>query len=147
MKVVNGLSATDKLKLDFWMAFADYAFEQPEFSSVFSKRKAQAQHWYSLRLGSSRYHLDLTVNTQKNVIGAEIYIPDNKETFEAFKASKREIESEIGQTLEWIEAKKACRILVTTSGNIKKGSENWKAIFNWYMNMALKLRDIVVIYG
>ncbi len=147
MKTANGLSATDKLKLDFWMAFADYAFDQPAFRTVFSKRKAQPQHWYSLALGSSRYYLDLLVNTQKNTIGAEIYIPDSKELFDQFKASKQEIEQMAGQKLEWIEAKKACRILITTSGTIKKSDATWTKRFDWYIETALKLREIVLAFG
>ena len=30
----------------------------------FSKRKPRPQHWYSLAVGNSNYHINLTVNTQ-----------------------------------------------------------------------------------
>ena len=44
--------------------------------------------------------------------------------------------------LEWIEATKACRILATHAGDIKKGTETWNELFDWYMSAALKMRSI-----
>ena len=109
---------------------------------MFKVRKAQAQHWYDLSLGSSAYHLGLSVNTQKKRIGAEIYINDDKELFAKFKKSYKEIEEIFGSKLEWIEASKACRILGTTSGDIKKGTDTWPAIFDWFLDAAIKMRTI-----
>ena len=96
--------------MEFWQAFADYAFSDSKFSEHFKKRKAQPQHWYDLALGKSDYHLGLTVNTQKKRIGVEIYINEDKNIFSNFKEQKEEIEKYFGAELEWIEASKACRI-------------------------------------
>ena len=66
MKAAEGLSDTQKLQLDFWQAFADYAFTKETFKQQFSRRKPQPQHWYDLSVGSSALHISLTANTQKN---------------------------------------------------------------------------------
>jgi len=71
VKAVEGVSDTKKLQAEFWQAFAEYAFAKDAFAQQFKKRKAQPQHWYSLALGSSAYHLSFTVNTQKKLIGVE----------------------------------------------------------------------------
>ena len=142
VKAAEGLSDTKKLQLEFWQAFSDYAFAKKEFASMFKVRKAQAQHWYDLSLGSSAYHLGLTVNTQKKRIGAEIYINDDKELFAKFKESAKEIEEIFGSRLEWIEASKATRILGMTTGDIKKGTDSWPMLFEWFMDAAIKMRTI-----
>lgn len=146
MKAVEGLSDTKKLQLEFWQAFNDYAFGKPEFKSVFSKRKPQPQHWYDLSVGSSTYHLGLTVNTQKKRIGAEIYVNDDKLAFEKFKSQKDLIEAELGVQLDWRVATKDCRILALNNGDIKKGESAWPEYYDWYCSMALKLRDILKKY-
>lgn len=146
VKASEGLSDTKKLQLEFWEAFSNYAFAKKDFASIFKARKAQAQHWYTLSLGSSAYHLSLTVNTQKKRIGAEIYIDDDKELFAKFKESSKEIEAVFGSKLEWIEASKACRILGMTSGDIKKGTDAWSTMFNWFMEAAIKMRTISQLY-
>ena len=146
MKAVEGLSDTKKLQLEFWQAFNDYAFGKPEFKNVFSKRKPQPQHWYDLSVGSSTYHLGLTVNTQKKRIGAEIYVNDDKLAFEKFKSQKDLIEADLGVQLDWRVATKDCRILALNNGDIKKGEAAWPEYYDWYCSMALKLREVLKKY-
>lgn len=146
VKAVEGISDTKKLQVEFWQAFNEYVFTKKEFAQYFKPRKAQAQHWYDLSLGKSAYHLGFTVNTQKNRIGTEIYINDDKDLFARFKEHKSEIEEFFGSKLEWKEASKACRILALYSGDIKKGVDTWPTLFNWYMESALKMRAITKKY-
>lgn len=68
VKAVEGVSDTKKLQMEFWQAFADYAFANTDFAQQFKKRKAQPQHWYDLALGRSVYRLGFTVNTQKSAL-------------------------------------------------------------------------------
>ncbi|MDD4599851.1 MAG: DUF4268 domain-containing protein [Negativicutes bacterium] len=147
MKTIEGLSDTKKLQLEFWQAFIDYAFKKEDFNSEFSKRKPQPQHWYDLGVGSSIYHINFTVNTQKNRIGTEIYISNDKDKFKKFVDCKEEIESALGLKLEWREAKKDCRILASYSGDIKTGTEAWPAYFDWMCKMALKFKAVIGKYG
>jgi hypothetical protein len=143
MKTSEGLSDTKKLQLDFWQSFVEYAYAKPEFSAVFSKRKAQPQHWYDVSLGKSAYHCDLTVDTQKKRLGCGIYIAEDKSIFEKFKAQKAEIEEAYGGKLDWTEATKACRIIGRSSGDIKNGREAWPEMFDWFIASALKIKKIV----
>lgn len=143
VKAAEGVSDTKKNQLEFWQAFADYAFTNHEFAGKFKTRKALAQHGYTLTLGKSAYHLSLTVNTQKKRIGAEIYISDDKALFAKFKESKEGIEEIFGEKLEWIEASKACRILGTKAGDIKKGTDSWNEMFDWFIQASIKMRKIV----
>ncbi|MBQ8371825.1 MAG: DUF4268 domain-containing protein [Clostridia bacterium] len=147
MKVVEGLSALQKLQLDFWQAFNEHAFVKPEFKKVFSQRKPSPQHWYSVSIGRSTYHISFTVNTQKKRLGAEIYFSGDKDAYGRFLEHKEEIEEELSMPVEWREANKDCRILVLTNGDIKKGTDAWNGYFDWFCDMGIKLRDIALKYG
>lgn len=147
MKVVEGLSALQKLQLDFWQAFNEHAFVNSEFKKVFSQRKPSPQHWYSVSIGRSTYHISFTVNTQKKRLGAEIYFSGDKDAYGRFMEHSEEIERELSMPVEWREANKDCRILVLTNGDIKKGTDAWNEYFDWFCKMGIKLRDIALKYG
>ena len=147
VKASVGLSDTQALQLEFWQGFNDYAFEKTDFRKSFSKRKAQPQNWYSFSIGSSVVELEISVNTQKKLLSAAIYIHGDMDTFEKFVAHKAEIEAEMGMPLNWITATKDCRIQARRDGDIKTDSAAWTAYFDWYCDMVCKLRYIVSQYN
>lgn len=142
MKNVDSLSETKQLQLHFWQQLSEYIKSNDSYAKEFTPRKAQPQHWYDLSIGSSSYHIGLTVNTQKNRLGAEIYIPDDKDKFNMFKEHAQEIEKLIGEKVEWREATKATRIITLHSCDISK-EEQWDDAFNWLMDKALVFKRIV----
>ena len=147
MKVVDGLSDAQKLYLEYWQAFTDYAYSKSEFKGTFSQRKALAQMWYSLSIGSSVCSMNLTVSTKKSRIGAEIYIHNDKAVYTRFLDHKDEIEKELEISLDWVSAAKDCRIAAVRTANIKANSATWPECFDWYCEMAIKLRKIATKYG
>ena len=142
MKNVDSLSETKQLQLHFWQQLSEYIKSNDSYAKEFTPRKAQPQHWYDLSVGSSSYHIGLTVNTQKNRLGAEIYIPDDKDKFAMFKEHAQEIEKLIEEKVEWREATKATRIITLHSCDISK-EEQWDDAFNWLMDKALIFKRIV----
>ena len=143
IKAAEGLSETQKLQLEFWQTFNEYAFSKTEFSSAFSRRKAQPQHWYDLSVGSSEYHIGLTANTQKKRLGVEIYINDNKELFAKFQTQKEAIAEFLGMQVEWRDANKASRILTLSNGDIMKGASAWNPLFDWFIETAIKFKAMI----
>jgi hypothetical protein len=99
-----------------------------------------------LSIGSSAYHVGLTINTQKQNIGTEIYINDDKELFERFKMHKDEISTMLNSEVEWREAKKACRIFITTNINPKK-RDCWPKAYNWFLEKAIIYKEIASKFG
>lgn len=147
MKVVEGLSDSQKLYLEYWQAFCDHAFAKPEFKKTFSQRKPLAQTWYSFGIGSSAFHLNATVSVQKSRLGAEIYVRNDKDVYAKFFENKEEIEREFGEKLEWVAAAKDCRIYASRKCDIRKDSGAWSECFDWYCEMLIKLRKIATKYG
>ncbi len=146
MKTLDGLNDTDKLKLEFWQEFVETMKSNTLFLNNFSARKPQAHHWYDISLGSSAYHLGLTINTQKNRIASEIYINDDKELFHKFRESETEIREVLKSDVEWREANKACRIMVSRPF-IVKDKTKWPEAFDWFLQKAVEFKQIAKKYG
>ncbi len=147
MKAADGLSPLQKFQMEFWQAFNEYAFMQPNFKKIFSQRKAQPQHWYSLSIGKSTLNISFTISTLKKRVGAEIYFNDDKQMFARFMEHAEEIEQAIGGGIAWREARKDCRILVTIPGDVKNAAGEWAPYFKWFCEMGIKLRAIALQYG
>ncbi len=132
------------LKLDFWEKFRDFAQNS---GSQIRLRKPRPQHWYDISFGSSDAHVALTVNSQRNQIGCEVYIPNSKELFHRLKFKKEEIESEFGEILDWqlLPEKKACRIRLVTNGIITE-SDCWDEYFDWLIRHTEKFQNIFPKY-
>ncbi len=147
MKIKDALTETKQSQLEFWQKFADYAVTNENFKNVFSIQKPQAQNWYNLSVGTSKYHVALGIGYQKKRISVEIYISDSKDIFEQFKESAEEIENMLGTKVEWIEATKACRILVTKNFDVKSKVNEWETCFEWHCEMAKKMKEVSLKYG
>ena len=125
------LSGTKLLQLKFWDNFKQYALD---INLTLRLRKTNPQHWYDLSFGRTDCHISLTINSQKNELGCEIYIPDSKETYEQFYNHQAEIDSNING-LEWMELpnKKASRIKKIAKGDIRKENK-WEEYFKTFVS-------------
>ena len=128
------LSATKEAQLEFWNSFKEYARDR---KTSLRLRKAYPQHWYDISYGSSESHISLSVNTQSDLLGCEIWISDSKGLFHHLLASKEPIERELGERLEWmpLPTKKASRIKLSREGTL--GNRNaWNEYFDWFKKKA-----------
>lgn len=129
-----GLTDTKLMQLDFWTKFKQYCQQN---DAKLKLRKVFPQHWFDISFGSSTAHISLTLNTQKDQIGCEIYIPDSKETYKVFHDNKEQIEGIIGESLEWMELpeKKASRIKLVRDSKLADESL-WPQYFEWLKKQA-----------
>ena len=137
------LSETKKLQLNFWSNLKEYA---EKINAGISFRKPRPQHWYDISFGTSEAHIALTVNTQKDEISCEIYIPDSPETFSLFYDNKEDIEKAVGDDLKWHELpeKKASRIKKVKEFSITDDNENWQEAFDW---MIKQVKSFTEVFG
>lgn len=134
----KALTETKLLQLEFWEGFKAYV----ETNSLNLKaRKAHPQHWYTLSIGRSDCRIELTVNSQKNEMGCEIYIEDSEETYQEFYNNNAAIEAEVGR-MEWMELpeKKASRIKQSSKCDINK-KKDWDGYFRWLSQKALQFQE------
>lgn len=136
-KTIRGtpnLTDTKLLQFNFWTRFKEFALEH---KTKLRLRKAYPQHWYDISYGNSKSHITLIVDTQNKVIRCEISIPDSKEMYQMFFENKDEIESELGEKLEWLELpdKKASRIVLAKKADVTNENDRENQ-FQWLMEKA-----------
>lgn len=127
-------SETQLLRQEFWSGLREYMIDNK--TSV-KPRKPHVEHWYDFAIGRSGFHLSLTINTQRNTLGCELYLEGEKakEAFQLLLKDKEAIEREIGSELDWRELpmRRDCRILLITEGDIRQ-KKNWNQYFEWFHN-------------
>lgn len=131
----NNVSDTKLLQHEYWEQLTAAALIRKTQLSY--GRKARPQHWYNIALGTSRAHIALTTNTQKKLVGCEVYIRDDKALFDKLAIHKDEIEAELGMSLSWLrlDGGKASRILCSTEVDITQRA-NWQMANEWFMDTA-----------
>jgi len=96
-------------------------------------RSPRPQHWYTMAVGRSKFHISLTTNTQSKKIGCEIYIRGHKakKAFSLLESHKSVIEAELGP-LEWQELPEGqdCRIIQYRDGD-SKSKPSWPELHQW----------------
>jgi hypothetical protein len=140
----KNITDTKLTQLEFWNKFKEYAEEK---GSSLKLRKASAQHWYDVSIGSSEAHMTFTVNSREKLIGCEIYIDRNKELFNKLYALKDKIEKELGANLNWmeLEAKQASRIKLSVVYDFFITKE-WPTYFSWMNLWGQKFKTIFSKY-
>ncbi len=92
-------------------------------------------------MGRSRFDISLTVNTEINRFGCEIYMRGDKtkKAFALLRSEQEKIEDEIGVNLDWHELSEGqdCRIILYSEGDIRDKSK-WGDYFQGFQEHAEK---------
>ena len=128
------------MRLEFWEKFNEFVKSRDQ---TFNLRKAYAQHWYLMSVGSSKAQISLTIIFDKGLVRCELYIPDNKSLYYDLENEKEFIESKLDFELEWspLENKKASRIVTGKKMNLKDSS-NWENGFLWLMETSKEFKTV-----
>ena len=140
MKNVS-ITNTQSRQMQFWQFLVDHWESNSDFAHTFRKRKAHPQNWYDLSIGSSEYHICMEIHFPKDDINAGLYIPDNKKIYNSLLDNKKEIEDFLGTTVEWRNAKKASRFLISKNLEVNN-SDKWDEACDWLMDMCLKIKTV-----
>lgn len=129
-------------RLDYWIAFNEYAFDNTAFAREFNKRKASTDHWMNFSVGSSACCLTVSQIRKYNNLIVEWYISDDKELYKTLYFHKDEIEQEMGIQLEWLELpeKKASRIIAFYHDADFTNRDEWSNQFSWIIDTAIKMK-------
>lgn len=138
---LTGMRLTD---LKFWQGFNEYCTEH---KSSFSIRKAQPHHWYSIAIGSSECHIDLTI-VKSGELACSIWISDNKELYSKFYNHKEEIEKELGYNVLWNykENNKASSIDIKSSFKVDLNSNELESGYQWLLEKTEEFKKIFKKY-
>ena len=146
MKLKEELFGSKLFKFDFWTGFNEVMNDNKDFLSHFRLRKALAEDWYGLSIGSSVYHIELKVKTKEQNIAAEIYIKNNRELFEQFRKHSDEISKMLNSEVEWLETDTRYRIIITNNINPCE-RDNWQKAYEWFLEKAIVYKNIAAKFG
>lgn len=148
VKASEGYTDTERLRLQYWQRYAELAPAHKEFSQTMKAHKPSKDHWTNISIGSSDYHIALTVYANENKIGIEFYVPDNKEIGEIAKTNALRIGELLEAEAAPFDASKASGVRFFKNGcNFKQHPEKWDDYIQWQLDAAVKLRDEVMKLG
>lgn len=127
-------------QLQFFTELRDYG--QERYKDIrFQAPRPQA--YMDVSIGSSSAHVAMVIRSQKKSMTCELYIPDNKELYEALVQRAADIESELGIKLDWqrLNNAKAARIAVSTDFDID-ASTNRPSYFDWLLSHASLFKKV-----
>ncbi len=136
----QGEPSEGKLRqLEFWTQLRSYAEKQ---SVDFTLQSPRPQHWTNISVGSAIAQIALTINTQKHLMGCELYIQDDKNLFQYLLNEKIAIEQELGTTLEWKDktSGKACRVIQYHTDFDIANPTLYSPSFDWLLSRASAFR-------
>jgi hypothetical protein len=133
------LTETNLRQLEFWTGFKN--FVQTKNSQI-RLRTPRPQHWYDVSVGNSDAHVALTINSRENLLGCEIYINRNKELFHFLQEKKGQIQNEIGEELEWVDAPVASRIKIKNHVSDVLNPKGFAEYFAWLLEKVLLFQRV-----
>jgi hypothetical protein len=133
------LTDTKLQQLEFWNKFRDFVRKS---DSRIRLQTPRPQHWFDVTMGSSDGHVALTVNSRENLIGCEVYISRNKDLFNFLRDRKDDIEKEIGEPIEWVEATVASRIKIKKAVNRLFNPSEMQTYFKWLYEKTILFQEV-----
>lgn len=139
----NTLTDTKLTQLEFWNKFKEYVLSTNKKIRLQTPRP---QHWYDITIGSSDAHLSLTFNTRDNLVSCELYISRSKDLFNFLSERRSEIETEIGEEADWIDAPTASRIKIKNNISNCFNQNEWEEQFRWLLAKTVLFRTVFIKY-
>lgn len=144
IKLSEGLSETERMKLSYWTKNRELTQASPEFLKVFNPQKPSKDHWTTLRCGTSAYHIALLIDTQHGRIGIEFCVPDDKEIGHRAIENASLFEERLGLSATPFDAKKSSGLRFYKDGCKTKGNETaWPGFSEQQLEWALTMRRVI----
>lgn len=146
VKQVKNISKNTELndsqsnRLEFWNRFNDML---DKMGRPFNKRKATADHWYSVAVGSSQCHISIDLVNREHKIRISMWIPNNKELYDTFYLNKDTIEKSLGYLISWdkLEGKKAACAYTFIEGLDFNNKDNYDSLMITIIKKVEQFRD------
>jgi len=130
--LVDGLSKTKKLQLDYWTAFHGIL---SEIAPCIRGTKSRPQYWNNFSIGRSDIGLITFVKTRDRQIGVGLICrrENAKPHFGLLQEQKDEIEAEIGSPLMWrkLPKKKESQIVLPRENTDPADKTTWPEQHKW----------------
>lgn len=138
----ENLNKSQAERLEFWNKFNEMIVKN---GKPFNIRKATTDHWYSVAIGTSEAHIDVTLVNKDNKIGVGLWIANNKNLYDSLLENKDKIESELGCSLKWDrkqENQKASSIILDIPGLNFDNHSNYEELMQQVIDNVIKMKKV-----
>ncbi len=126
-------------KLNFWTKLNEYARNRTREVKL---QKGLPQHWLNVAVGSSDAHMSLWMDTRKQMLGIQLYVPDNKELYNHICENKEKIEKELGKLEYHDTSGKAAYVAQYLNDFDIDDQGNYEKYFDWLVDRTLAFNKI-----
>ncbi len=137
----GAFSETQQMQFEYWKAFE--ALLAKRNGPVKARAASTASSWIGHAIGKSGFSVNAAMNTVKNLVRAELYLsgPMAKARFGLLLAQKDEIETSMGEPLDWQQLPDniECRICLTLHGVSPFDQSDWPRQHSWLADKATNL--------
>jgi hypothetical protein len=135
------LSALQLKQLDYWENYLDFS---KRCDPTLKYYKPGSRQWLNFSINDPIAHIALTLQSQKNRLGAELYIERDKELLEFLKRREEEINNALNDEVIWFSANIASglRVAKHVSNIFDKGS--MESHFEWMLEKTVLLKKVLV---
>ena len=145
IKLCEGLSETERVKLSYWTKYREIAEATPESMTELKPHKPSKDPWSS---GTPAYHFSLLIDTLRGKIGIESCASDDKEAERKAIENASVFEGRSGLKAVPFDAKKASGVRFYKEGCRIKGNEAaWPGYIREQLKWALEMKYIVADLG
>ena len=129
-------------KIDFYPLKKQWGYETQFSDWLAEDGLSMIGDAIGIECGSCTYLLAMTIKG-KDLLGVEIYSPNDKEQFAKFESARAAIEKELGFKMDWqlLPDKKASRIYFATKLNWLDSTHR-KECFVWLSEKAVALKKV-----
>lgn len=135
----------EAFRLDFWNKFND-AIEKN--GKPFNTRKTSTDNWFTVSIGSSQWEIKIYLSNQEHKIRVSFNIKDNKALYDKLFSHKADIETIVGEPLDWDRADscKSSFISLSIPGLNFADQNNYPQLMNMTIEKVVVLRDSITKY-
>ncbi len=133
------LTDTKQFQLQFWSDFKQYLEKK---NPPFSLQTPKGQHWYNFTFGTSEAHLQVGLNTMKNLISCWLYINGRNGLFDFIYERKDYVESKLGKG-EWFNKKDSGFIIrKEVDDTLTESKELREQYFKWFYEELIAFKKV-----
>lgn len=127
----EGLSETKQLQREYWSALNEALRQR---SSFIRPQQPPANSWTRFAIGRSGMHLTAFVNMRERYVGVELILrrPEADPHFTSLCDEKEQIETDMGETLEWKELGSSFRIVLQKDDVQVSDTTDWPRQHAWF---------------
>lgn len=140
---VVDISSTKLRQLEYWRDLCSYIRSKDQHIKLHTPAP---QHWLNFSMGNSISHIALTINTQKQRLGCELYISNDKVFYSYLNENLEEIQNHLDEDISWFEGKVAAGLGVYKKvPDVFDESKN-NEYFDWMYSKVILFKRIFTPY-